>query len=134
MVGTLLAGGGVFLAYLQVRAAKQYAQTSFEDELSREYRSIVGQLPSSAFYLDSDIELDDETRRAFYRYFDLSNEQLFLVRQGRVSESIAEQWRDGIQGNLALPKFRAGWEEIATKVPANFLRNSGTPSAPSGRD
>ena len=90
--------------------------THFEDDLSRQYRQIVGLLLAEAFYSKSDIELGEETRRAFYRYFDLSNEQLFLARQNhRVSDAVIEQWKDGIAGNMKLPAFKLAWREIGAR-------------------
>ena len=86
-VGTLLTSGAVGVGVLQLRATKQQlevtqqqARTAFEDDLSREYRTIVGELPAHAFYKTGDAELTDDMRRSFFRYFDLSNEQLFHIR------------------------------------------------------
>ena len=36
----------VFVAVWQLRAAEEQARTAFEDDLSREYRTIVGELPA----------------------------------------------------------------------------------------
>jgi hypothetical protein len=33
---------------------------------------IVGELPAEAFYVDTELPLTETTRRAFYRYVDLS--------------------------------------------------------------
>src|SRR5215213_9787301 len=120
-VGALATAVAVFVAVWQLRTAKEHARTNFEDDLSREYRTIVGELPAEAFYANGNaFTPDDSARRAFYRYADLSNEQLFLARVGRVSPATVEQWQDGIRGNLEeLPAFRAAWAEIADCVPYN---------------
>lgn len=122
-VGALATALAVFVAVWQLKTAKQHARTAFEDDLSREYRTIVGELPAKAFYAEGgDLAPDDEAWRAFYRYLDLSNEQLFLARLGRVSSATAEQWKDGISGNLErLPAFRAAWADIADRVPDDFF-------------
>jgi hypothetical protein len=80
MVATWFAGGAVALAWTQIRISRQFAQTAFEDDLSREYRAIIGLLPAAAFQTNANETLleDEETARGFYRYFDLNNEQLFL--------------------------------------------------------
>jgi hypothetical protein len=141
MVATWLAGAAVALAWGQIRTARQQAQSEFEDDLSREYRSLVARLPPAAFYSDPDGALgrleDDEIASAFYRYFDLSNEQLFYARLGRVSESTARQWRQGIEGNLhSLPAFAAAWKTISARIPADYfeelraLLSSSTPHNP----
>jgi hypothetical protein len=123
-VGTFVTAAGVFFACSQLQAAKDQDRTHFEDDLSRQYRQIVGLLPAEAFYSNSDTELGEETHRAFYRYFDLSNEQLFLARQNhRVSDAVIEQWKDGITGNMELPAFRLAWREIGARVPSDFFED-----------
>jgi hypothetical protein len=124
-VGALATAVAVFIAFLELRAAKGYSRTSFEDDLSREYRSIIGQLPAEAFYIKGDAFAPGESvRRAFYRYVDLSNEQLFLASHDRVSAETIDQWKDGIRGNLEhLPAFRAAWAEIAANVPHDFFED-----------
>jgi hypothetical protein len=60
----------------------------------------------------------------FHRYVDLSNEQLYLASIGRVSPPTADQWEDGIRGNLEkLPTFGAAWAEIAARVPDDFFED-----------
>jgi hypothetical protein len=124
-IGAVATAIAVFIAIAELRAAKDNARTAFEDDLSREYRSIIGQLPAEAFYAEGDaFTPDDEARRAFYRYIDLSNEQLFLARNRRVSPKTAEQWMDGIRGNLEkLPAFKSAWGNIAAHVPDDFFED-----------
>jgi hypothetical protein len=128
--GTIATAAAVWVGIRQVKAAeheieetKKQALTSFEDDLTCEYRSIVGELPAEAFYIDGELELNEAKRRAFYRYFDLSNEQLFLARLGRVSQATCEQWRDGIVGNLRLPAFRAAWHDVEPHIPKDFFED-----------
>lgn len=78
-VGAVATAFAVFVAVWELRTAKAQARTSFEDDLSREYRAIIGELPAEAFYVNSELTPTEATRRAFYRYVDLSNEQLFLA-------------------------------------------------------
>jgi hypothetical protein len=136
-LGALATAAAVFIAFFELRAAKEFTRTSFEDDLSREYRSIIGELPVEAFYANpaqAPLSADVSTRRAFYRYMDLSNEQLFLARIGRVSPATAEQWRDGIRGNLLrLPAFREAWLEIAELVPSDFFEDLREVVPPSAR-
>ena len=105
----------------ELELLKTQARTSFEDDLSREYRSIVATLPAEAFYRGGIQELDDQTRRAFFRYFDLSNEQLFLAGLGRISSDTQEQWEDGIRGNMRLPAFSKAWAELLERLPDDFF-------------
>ena len=127
-LGSVATAGAVWGGALHLRTARRQldvvrrnAQTAFEDDLSREYRSIVAELPAPSFYTDQTVPLDDQTRRAFFRYFDLSNEQLFLGRHRRVSDATLEQWREGIVGNLRLPSFVAAWRDLVDHLPDDFF-------------
>lgn len=123
-LGAIATAIAVFVGVLQLRTAKDQARTAFEDDLTREYRAIVGDLPAEAFYIEGELTPDEQTRRAFYRYLDLSNEQLFLARLGRVNPATVDQWKDGVCGNLTrLPAFRAAWAEIAARVPDDFFED-----------
>ena len=116
-LATVLAVG--FL-YWEVRYLREDARTSFEDDLSREYRAIVALLPVEAFFIDGPLPSEADMR-AFYCYFDLSNQQLFLGRKKRVSPATLEEWKDGIAGNMQLPAFAAAWEELVNHLPRNFF-------------
>lgn len=83
--GSLGTAVAVIVAVGQLNIAKRHARTAFEDDLSREYRATIAELPAEAFYEASSLRLDDRNRQVFYRYFDLSTEQLFLTKNGRVS-------------------------------------------------
>lgn len=120
-IGSIGTAVAVIVGFHQLRQTERQAMTRFEDDLSREYRSILKDIPIEALYVDGNVELDGDVLRAFYRYFDLSNEQLFQGREGRVSDATLEQWRDGIAGNLALPVFREAWHATAMRIPPDFL-------------
>ncbi|GAA2665287.1 hypothetical protein GCM10010436_95740 [Paractinoplanes durhamensis] len=47
-----------------------------------------------------------------YYYVDLSNEQVFLRFEERVSKETWENWQAGIESNLNRPAFRMAWNEI----------------------
>jgi hypothetical protein len=106
---------GVVLVFFQLRLAKRLAQSQFEDSLAREYRELAAKLPTKALlgqaltedeYLSSTDEL--------FRYFDLSNEQVFLRQRKRVSFSTWQNWCSGIRSNLKRPAFARAWEELKT--------------------
>jgi hypothetical protein len=101
------------LTYRQVKLRKEQATTQFEDELSREYRELARELPVKALLGDELTE--DEFEEQFpdlYYYVDLSNEQVFLRFEERVSRETWENWQDGIESNLSRPAFQMAWEEI----------------------
>ena len=109
----VVAVGTVFLTYRQVKLRKEQATTQFEDELSREYRELARELPVKA--LLGDELTDEEFKEEFpdlYYYVDLSNEQVFLRFEERVSKETWENWQDGIESNLNRPAFRMAWSEI----------------------
>lgn len=110
----------VRLAKQQLEHMKQQAQTDFEDGLVREYRALIEHLPPHAFFRHQCENLSDDELRAFFRYFDLCNEQLWLVDQGRVREQTIEEWRDGMVENLRLPAFRRAWEEISPNLAPGY--------------
>lgn len=107
---------GVFLAFRQLKLTKYVAQTLFEDNLGREYRDLIAQLPVEA--LLGEPLPEEEYRRAFdelFRYIDLSNEQVFLRQRRRVSAAVWVYWSTGIRSNLARPAFAQAWVEVQAR-------------------
>lgn len=98
---------GVMVAIVQLWFARQLAITQFEDQLADQYRQLIRQLPVEALM---GRPLTDEQHKAalgaFLHYFDLSNDQAFLHRKGRVTRAAWEQWQDGIHDHLRRPAFR----------------------------
>src|SRR2546421_11905359 len=112
---------GVFLAGWQIRLAKKQSKTQFEDDLTQQYREIIKDIPTDAL-LGREISEEEykKARHAFYRYIDLSNEQIFLRQQGRVTEATWELWRDGIKSQLSRPAFKEAWGEFKKKASEDF--------------
>jgi len=93
LTGAVVAVGTVFLTYRQVKLRKEQATTQFEDELSREYRELARDLPVKALLGDG--LTDEEFKQEFpdlYYYVNLSNEQVFLRFEERVSKETWENW------------------------------------------
>ena len=112
---------GVFFAWFQLMSTKNQAITDFEDDLAREYRELTQTIPVPAF-LGKELGDADaaDALPAFYRYVDLSNEQIFLRQQGRIREETWRNWVVGIKTNLARPAFRAAWEQIKQESDSDF--------------
>ena len=112
---------GVFLAWWQIKSAKNQSVTDFEDDLAREYRELTQSIPVAALLgkalTESEVE---KALPAFYRYVDLSNEQTFLRQQGRVREQTWQNWSTGIATNLCRPAFRIAWEKIKQESNGDF--------------
>jgi hypothetical protein len=112
---------GVFLAWWQIRLSGKQAVTAFEDTLSSQYRDLIQKLPVEALLgEDLDERFYREKLSEFYHYIDLTNEQIFLRQQGRVSSETWENWREGIKSMISRPAFSRAWEEISQKAPDSF--------------
>jgi hypothetical protein len=120
-IGSLVTAAGVVIAARQLFHSQQQARSSFEDQLSAQYREIARQLPIEALLGE---ELEQGAQLAalpeFYHYFDLSNEQAYLHRHGRVRPDAWREWLEGIQQNLARPAFREAWREVNRRSPESF--------------
>lgn len=112
---------GAWAAVRQLRLMEKQSVTSFEDELVREYRAIIKEMPVAAL-LGGD--LSEEAYKAslmgFYRYFDLCNQEAFLKSQGRISQATWSLWEEGIKGNMERPAFSRAWIEISNQAKGDF--------------
>lgn len=120
-VGAGLTGFGALIVIGQLYQRKRQFTTEFEDKLTSDYRNIIYRLPVAALLDDSDEEeqyigdLDD-----YYRYIDLTNDQIFLRQEGRISKSTWENWSDGIETILGKSNFEVAWEEIHERESESF--------------
>lgn len=112
-VGSIATAIAVLLAAWQLHRGTIQARTDFEDDLCREYRELARSIPPDA-HLDREMadSVYDLAFPVLFQYFDLSNEQIFLRLNGRVSKVTWFNWRDGIQSNIQRKAFRRAWEEI----------------------
>jgi len=112
---------GVAVAAWQIWLSRRQAVTDFEDGLNREYRTLLEQIPLDAL-LGGELSDDEhnDALPAFFRYIDLSNEQVFLRMCGRVSKYTWQSWREGIRNNLNKPSFSRAWREIKDRAPDSF--------------
>ncbi len=112
-MASVVAACGVFLAFWQLRMSKNIAQLEFEDSLAREYRELAANIPTKALL---GVELsENEFQKSFdefYRYIDLTNEQISLRQRGRIKIETWENWLSGIKSNLELAPFKRAWDEI----------------------
>ena len=116
-IANVVTAAGVFSALWQLRVTKVLAQLQFEDSLSKEYRDLAARIPTKVFFGArlSDSE-QHQTRDEFFRYIDLSNEQVVLRKRGRISQKVWEGWCAGIEDNLRLPAFERAWSEIKERT------------------
>jgi hypothetical protein len=125
-IGSIGTAVAVLVAAWQVCKSTQQARTDFEDDLSREYRELARCIPVKA-HLGQELG-EEEFEQVFprlYQYIDLTNEQIFLRMNGRISKATWLNWRDGIKSNLGRPAFTQAWARIKKGSNGSFaeLRN-----------
>ena len=104
--------GVIFIGW-QVYLTKKQAQTQLEDEMVQEYRAIIREIPSSVLLgIEAEENQAPKIRELIYNYIDLSNQQVFLRQQGRISKNTWIFWCDGMKANLKLREFENVWKEI----------------------
>jgi hypothetical protein len=112
---------GVFFAAFQLWHTRARAITTFEDSLTNEYREIIDRLPTEAILGETlTPEVQVKHLHDFYRYVDLTNNQVFLRKIRRISKRTWRFWADGIETNLARPAFAAAWAEISRRAGNDF--------------
>ena len=113
---------GVMLVFWQIWLTKKQATTSFEDSMAKEYRELAAKIPTKAL-LGEDLTEDEykDTFDEFYHYIDLSNEEIFLRQQNRVTKETWKYWLDGIESNLSRPAFKRAWEEVKARNQDSFM-------------
>jgi hypothetical protein len=112
---------GVSIGVLQLWHTKRQAVTLFEDALAKEYREITGTIPTAALLGELlPAELMHAYLPDFYRYFDLSNNQIFLRQIGRISKKTWVFWVGCVQTNLARPAFAKSREDISRRSNKDF--------------
>ena len=120
-VGSLATAIAVAIAVWQLSVGRQQARTAFEDSLSREYRTLAQRIPVKALLGEPlSAEAYAKAHDDLYCYFDLSNEQVFLRQQDRVSRATWHNWSSGMRVNFALPAFADVWSEIKERAPDTF--------------
>ena len=81
-LASLATAAGVVLVAVQLVFGRLQRRTSFEDDLAREYRELAARLPAAAFFDVEDPRRPlpplEECLEHYVRYFDLSNQQVFL--------------------------------------------------------
>jgi len=120
-VGPIATALAVLIAAWQLYRGTLQARTNFEDELSREYRDLARSIPVKA-HLGEVLSPEEfeQTLQALYQYIDLTNEQIFLRMNGRISKATWINWQDGIKSNLKRPAFAKAWALIKKGAIGSF--------------
>jgi hypothetical protein len=89
-VAPIITAIGVCLGALTLWNTRQHAVTTFEDSLANEYRQLIGDLPNAVLLGETATdEILRHHQRTFYRYFDLSNSQVFLRNKQSQRQDVA---------------------------------------------
>src|ERR1019366_5383187 len=117
-IASVVTATGILIGVFQLWLTKKINQTQFEDDLDNHYREIIKMIPVKAL-LGKELTPEEakEAHDGIYFYVDLSNDQVFLRQNGRISQATWTLWRDGIKSNLSRPAFRKAWEEIKIAAP-----------------
>jgi hypothetical protein len=110
----------VLVLAIQLWQRQKQFTTDFEDKLTDQYREIATEIPVDALLDDSNSFRVRGDLKQYYRYIDLSNEQIFLRKEGRVSKSTWENWAAGIDSHLRRSDFNSAWQEISKRDPRSF--------------
>ena len=109
----------VLFVALQLRQGNLIHRTNYEDALDAQYRELVMIIPVDVMLGKSE-ELCAATREAIYNYFDLSNEQVFQNKKGRISKDVWKDWQSGMRQNMGKPGFLKVWNEVIEHDPNTF--------------
>lgn len=116
-ISSLVTAFGVIVVWGQLKLSRDVAQLQFEDSMAREYRDLCTTIPSKVFLGEHlDATEQQATFDEFYRYIDLSNEQVSLRIRGRIGDDVWKSWSIGIRQNLELPAFAHAWSQIEEKT------------------
>jgi hypothetical protein len=119
--GSVATAVAVMFTRGQLKLSRDQATSGFEDQLEREYRQIIAQLPVDALLGEQlPAPVPGAVLAVFYRYIDLTNQQVFLRGQDRVSDATWASWREGIAHQLCRPAFKAAWSQLKDAVPEDF--------------
>lgn len=114
---------GVVLVLLQLKQNGETETTKFENEVIRRFIEISNEITFHVMYLNPQTEnfkvLIEEKLQGFYKYFDLTNQEFFLMEDERISDKAAEEWTCGVIELMKLPSFQYAWERISSIIPEN---------------
>ncbi|WP_135665184.1 hypothetical protein [Halorhabdus rudnickae] len=110
----------VFVLAYQLRQRHRQFRTEFEDKLTSDYRDIVYEIPVDSLLQNSHSDGYEGELKDYYRYIDLTNDQIHMRQNGRVSKSTWENWRAGIETIFGREDFEAAWKEIKERAPDSY--------------
>jgi len=103
----------VAIAAWQLWESRKLSAAAFEDSFDEKYRQLAYDIPVDAL-LSKKVNKQDMTqaREWVYNYLDLSNEQIYLRVQNRVSRDRWREWSKWIEQHLKRPFFKKILKEV----------------------
>jgi hypothetical protein len=106
----------VFLVAYQLLLTRKQLRASFERTFVDRYEAIIQRIPLSLLLGEHETGDAPSTRRAFYDYFELCEEELYYRATHRVSKATWNDWWEGIALHLQRSAFRRAWEDLSAKA------------------
>jgi len=113
MVTSVATAIWVAIAAWQLWESRKLSAAAFEDSFDEKYRQLAYDIPVDAL-LSKKVNKQDMTqaREWVYNYLDLSNEQIYLRVQNRVSGDRWTEWSKWIEQHLKRPFFKKILKEV----------------------
>jgi hypothetical protein len=121
-IGSMATALGVCFGAWQIKINKVQTQFAFEDSLDQQYRSLSMALPVNVLIgAPVDEESHEQVRELIYNYLDLSNEQVYLRAEGRISKQTWQSWSEGIKLHLKKSVFDDVYQEVKDRSNFTYL-------------
>lgn len=137
-IGLVLSNWKIFLVVIgfiltlhELKQQERVQKTQLENRLNEEYRENWREVDSELLLnpdyhesaVDGQLDLTESEANAIYSYVDLTNQQIFLRRRGRIRKSRWKDWEQGIQTLIQHPPINAEWKRIKEKTDTEVGRD-----------
>jgi hypothetical protein len=113
LTANIAASIGIIYGAIQIFQNKKLRNVEFENTINDEYRSIIKEIPWDVF-VGKELENNEHYKRMddYYRYFDLSNNEIILRMNKRISYKMWKEWESGIKDFLKKIEIEKAYNEI----------------------
>jgi hypothetical protein len=107
---------GLVAAVYQLGQTRRALRYAFERTFVDRYCRIVSSIDVDVMLGVATADIDDsQTKRAFFDYFELCEEELYFRSHRKVGLSVWRDWWYGISTNLRNPNFERAFESLVIK-------------------
>lgn len=107
---------GLFMILIQMKNSNDQRKIEHEESIEMEYREIIKSLPYKVLIGESISDSEhNKLLENLYRYFDLSNSQVYLRYCGKITKRTWDDWKVGISELLEKQEIRKAFEELIKK-------------------